>query len=422
MYRQKLRRSFLIARGFVVLLVFLSCVTVLGWPTKAGKNLAVCRNTAYQDDPLLVSDGSRGAIMAWTDHRGGDKNVYAQRVDGTGKILWQPDGIPITSTTQDSKVWDMVSDGAGGAIIIWTHDVGPGGDHLYAQCIDGSGNELWTSGGVLVENVFEVWGAQAATDGSGGAYILMWDGWMEGFFWVVRVDGNGQLPWATRVDPSVTGMNNTGGKITSDGAGGAVVAWRAHLSGSPATDSHLYGQKINASGTEGWPAPVAVCATTSPISSYNLVGDGVGGAFFFFSDARSPTTGHDLYGQRVNSSGATLWTVNGQVVSAHTDTESTPNAVLDSSGGAIVRWQRYVTVGFEREYIQKVSPLGSMVWTTNGIEINSGLDEPYSHDLTSDGAGGCIAVFGVRTGGVGILICMCRDSMPPALDVGAPMV
>lgn len=391
-----------VPRGPMVILLMTCCLlpASFGWPTKPEKNLAVCRAVSHQEDVLVVSDGAQGAIMAWTDSRAGNKDIYAQRVDANGGVLWQADGVAVRDTPQDQQLLDLVTDGSGGAVVIWAHDTGAGGDDLYVQRLDGSGTPQWTMGGVVVEDYREVWGAQAVSDGTGGALIVMWDAWVEGFFWVKRVAGNGQLPWAGAVDPAVSGMGNTGAKITSHGAGGAILAWRVHPAGTPPdTDSNLVAQRIDALGNEVWPAPVAVCATTHPILSYAIVSDDTGGAFLFFADGRSPTTGIDLYGQKINAAGTTLWTVNGTVISAYNGAQERPTAILDSSGGAIVMWDDYRAGSLGERYLQKVDPFGNGVWTAHGVDLCPGLDDPFDHDLASDGAGGCIGVYAVDQGG-----------------------
>ena len=74
--------------------------------------------------PQLCSDGSLGAIVVWQDRRSGLSNdLYAQRIDRTGKILWTADGILICNAEDvgnEQGPPQIVSDGADGAIMTWT--------------------------------------------------------------------------------------------------------------------------------------------------------------------------------------------------------------------------------------------------------------------------------------------------------------
>src|SRR5436309_4983106 len=90
------------------------------WPTNPDVNLAVSLNVSQF--PVAVSDGAGGAIIAWENESGlsvpGD--IYAQRVSATGAVLWAPaNGVALTLDLDDQLQPRMVSDGAGGAIIVW---------------------------------------------------------------------------------------------------------------------------------------------------------------------------------------------------------------------------------------------------------------------------------------------------------------
>ena len=65
-----------------------------------------------------------------------DWNIYAQRIDGTGASLWTANGVPICTEKFDQvlAIDGVVSDGSGGAIILW-HDERNGNTDLYAQRI-----------------------------------------------------------------------------------------------------------------------------------------------------------------------------------------------------------------------------------------------------------------------------------------------
>jgi len=377
--------------GFIILCLHIQIHAV--WSTLPSKNLPICRAAGTQEDTNLVTDGAGGAILAWTDHRAGNGDVYAQRVDAMGKPLWQLNGIAIRSTPEDQEFKQIITDDLGGAIIFWTHDKGPGGDDLYAQRLDPQGNELWNSGGILIEGNLEVWSVHAVMDGSSGAFICMQDAWGNGFFWIKRLTGNGLLPWAQAVSPMVTGKNNVGARITHDGVGGVVVAWLAH-SGNPSTDADLYVQRLNSSGSAIWTSPVLICDVSAPVNHYAIAPDLAGGAFLFWSDARNPTTGLDIYVQRVNTSGSTLWSSNGLTVSAYNGSQDYPIAIEDVAGGAIVMWQdQRSNPSATESYLQKVDSIGNMAWTSHGLQLSLNGNYHLGATLAPDISGGCVVAF-----------------------------
>lgn len=115
--------------------------------------LPICRAPNSQLLARIIGDGAGGIFAVWQDYRGTDAKIYMQRLDANGLPLWTVDGIPICEELGSQLVPRIVPDGAGGAIVVWqdrrsqyyqstTHD------DLFAQRVDGSGNLLWPALGV----------------------------------------------------------------------------------------------------------------------------------------------------------------------------------------------------------------------------------------------------------------------------------
>ena len=105
------------------------------WTTNG---VALCTATGDQISPTIASDGAGGAIVAWHDNRGGYSNIYAQRVNGLGAVQWTIDGIAICTATGGQVGPLIASDGASGAIITWI-DYRNGNPDIYAQAIEAHG-------------------------------------------------------------------------------------------------------------------------------------------------------------------------------------------------------------------------------------------------------------------------------------------
>ena len=79
----------------------------------------ICTAPGVQTTEFIVSDGVGGGIIAWFDRRNNNIGIYAQRINASGAVQWTADGVVICA---DEAGWygpRMISDGAGGAIIIW---------------------------------------------------------------------------------------------------------------------------------------------------------------------------------------------------------------------------------------------------------------------------------------------------------------
>jgi hypothetical protein len=163
-------------------------------------DVPVCVAPQDQDAPDMVLDASGGAIIAWHDRRDGSDDVYGQRIGGTGTTLWTANGIPIrqnpASVATSWTIPELVSDGAGGAIIAWEWGWGtPTYFDIYAQRVDPEGNLLWPDTGVLVCGAIDgQYYPQMIPNGEGGA-ILTWRDMRQdtiGAVYAMRVTGNGE--------------------------------------------------------------------------------------------------------------------------------------------------------------------------------------------------------------------------------------
>ncbi|MBK9471563.1 MAG: hypothetical protein IPO18_04675 [bacterium] len=110
---------------------------------------AVCTAPYAQYNAELAVDGVGGAIIVWHDIRSLNLDIYAQRVDAAGEAKWAADGVAICTAAGDQTDPLIVSDDSGGAIIAWV-DGRSGSLDIYAQRIDAAGVAQWAPGGVAV--------------------------------------------------------------------------------------------------------------------------------------------------------------------------------------------------------------------------------------------------------------------------------
>jgi hypothetical protein len=157
-----------------------------GQPTwTAGGILVTNPWTGYQAMPRVVSDGAGGVIVVWLDGRAGscdesfmaECDIYGQRLDSTGALLWGSAGMPVSTAANNQGVngLAMVSDAAGGAIVAFSDSRADEGLTVYAQRIDPSGNPVWPVDGVLfgqqpnANDTPVIDQVKLIPDGSGGA-------------------------------------------------------------------------------------------------------------------------------------------------------------------------------------------------------------------------------------------------------------
>jgi hypothetical protein len=175
---------------------------------------------------------SGSIIVAWTDIRNNQSDIYAQKIDASGTRAWGDVGAPVILHPANQTAPSVASDGSGGGFIVWKDDrdaVNPSNIHLLAQRIDSSGAALWDLAGVPVSTAFgEKFETGIVPRASGSAIVY----WVDGedpyghTLYAQRLDSTGATQWQTNgrqlSDASGT---PSGVRAVPDGEGGAVLAW-----------------------------------------------------------------------------------------------------------------------------------------------------------------------------------------------------
>jgi hypothetical protein len=140
-----------------------------------------------------VSDGAGGAIVVWYAGSISDSDVPAQRIDANGDPLWTIDGRVVCSAAGSQNTISAIPDGGGGAIAVWEDDRGSFTD-VYAQRITASGAVIWTTDGVAICTApFDQERPKLLTDGSGGAMFVWQDNRDQWDIYSSMADATGQL-------------------------------------------------------------------------------------------------------------------------------------------------------------------------------------------------------------------------------------
>ena len=368
----------------------------------------VCTASYDQISPAAVSDGQGGAIIAWQDKRGSNYDIYSQRIDPAGDVLWTANGVPICSASYDQVSPVLVSDGSGSAIVIW-QDQRNGSDYdIYAQKIGASGKTQWTANGVAISKAASDQTSVTAVGDTDGGSIIAWQDERNDSYdiYAQRVDSSCTLLWAASgVTICTAAGHQISPAIVDDGSGGAIIAWQ---DGRSETNYDVYGQRVNPAGAMQWTTNgVPICAAAEDQSSLSAISDGSGGAIITWQDARG-SINYDIYGQQVDSTGGTQWTTNGAPICTAPEDQRAPIVVSDSSHGAIVAWRDARSGSNYDIYGQSVDLAGSAQWTVNGIPICTAAQDQGCLSAASDGSGGAIVTW--------------QDSRNPTEDIYAQRV
>lgn len=234
-------------------------VTLAGGVAWAANGAFVCGAAGNQQQPVLCADGAGGALFSWADVRNGSNNdIYAERMDSNGNQLWAASGVIVSGATSDQVSPVLISDGSAGAIIAW-NDVRSGGYDVYAQHITAAGANMWTNDGLAVSATLaeSQYYPTIVTDGAGG-YILAWQdergGFFQGDIYAQRLSATGAAQWANDgIAIAVAAGTQVSPVLIPDGAGGTVLTWTDYRG----SNGQIYAGRIdNVYGFQGHPEPI----------------------------------------------------------------------------------------------------------------------------------------------------------------------
>lgn len=369
------------------------------WPNSPFTNLPVCTATNQQSSVKIAGDGAGGAILVWQDSRNGvSYDIYVQHVLASGAVdpAWPADGRALCTAAGDQSEAQLISDGAGGAIVAW-HDNRFGTYDVYAHHVLESGvpDPAWPANGrALAAAASDQVFPQLAPDGAGGA-IVSWYDYRGGFtdIYAHRVLASGAVDpaWPANGRALCTeAADQHSTQIVSDGAGGAIVSWHDYRGGN----ADVYAHRVLASGAvdPAWPVNGRALSTgTGDQANTRLATDGAGGAIVAFQDSRSGNL--DVYAQRVLLSGTVdpTWPPNGRALCTAAGDQAAVQVIPDGAGGAIATWYD-LRSGVHDVYAHHVLASGvtDPAWPADGRAVCTAVDIQFAPQLVTDGAGGAI--------------------------------
>lgn len=408
--------------GIDILDIYAQNVDDVGASQWTADGIILCAAGGNQAYLSIIPDGDGGAIVSWRDSRNMSySDIYAQRVSASGSALWTTDGVVLCVGTYppgDPQDPQMASDGAGGAIVTWFEDrILYGTPDIYAQRVDSSGTVLWTTNGVPLSAAPNSQSyPKIVSDGSGGA-IVAWVDTRTGDsdIYAQRINASGVVQWTVDGVGLCTGTGSYQARICSDGSGGAIVAWRDFRSG---IRMDIYAQRVNASGEAQWTANgVALCEATYSALYPEIVSDDAGGAIVMWGDSCGDN--YELFAQKVNHSGSLDWATDGVTVCTMHTWYSDHKIAPDGSGGAIVAWMHAYGGGSHWDiYAQRVDASGVVQWWTGGVVICSAWHNQTKPAIASDGAGGALVTWIDPRNGSRDIYCQRVDSAGEVTDAG----
>ena len=358
--------------------------------------ITICNDVGVQKNSSITDVGNGNAIITWQDDRAGNYDIYAQKIDSSGNVLWTSNGVSVCSKTTAQKGPKIVGDNAGGAYIVWEDSLSFYWD-IYAQHINSNGTLAWASGGVSICSAPNTQSnPRIDIDGLGGAVITWQDkrNNVDYDIYAQRINSLGTLLWAANglsICNSVNTQSNP--RIEPDGSNGALIGWVDKRNG---IDNDIYVQRVNSSGIVQWATNgVSVCSATNNQSAIDMKYTGSSGLVLSWKDDR--INANEIYAQIVSLSGAVQLSAGGVKLSNALKSLS-PNVISDGNGGAIIAWQDSTILGWDITS-QKLDYLGAIQWASGGVSVTNANDDQLYVSQVHDGNGGAIFAWEDRRNG-----------------------
>ncbi|TDI86215.1 MAG: T9SS type A sorting domain-containing protein [Caldithrix sp.] len=427
---QKTRMLFF---GFFLFYLIFANHSTAQWSTDPGQNNAVVVRIGDQSLPAIISDSRRGVIIAWTDGKNGDSDIYAQRIIEAGKSVWAANGSALETAIEDQEAPALVSLGSDGFAAAWQDERRDGSRReIFVQRFNLDSNAQWpiatlahqinnlspaiflnNSGEIITASYFnsgfnDLIGVQfidsdgqprfdpqeivnetakglqpnrrpAVVPALGGGVIAAWlDARNDTSVYVSGLLA-ARTPWANgEFLIGASAKPGTSPVIVSDDSEGAIVAWIKR--GAPG--DAIVVARLDAAGSLVWGvAPLEVNTVSGTMQNVAMAPDGEGGAYLAWENDLQ------VYIQRVTNDGE-AWPAD-VMLATGSARQATPVATTNDFGWAIVAW---VDARNDNQdiFAQAVDRAGQLLWDASGVAVSTAQNSQKNPVLMGDGLGGAI--------------------------------
>lgn len=266
---------------------------------------------------LLNNDGTRGAT--WP--------AYPKRVNSDSTNFAQIN--PVIAYTENF--------GSATSVVAW-EDYRDGNADIYMQGFDLAGNKLWTSGDKIVANSADTETAPAIIINENDEIVVVWVNnvaptkiYMQKF----NLETGNRI-WGSDVNIVSSSNNVYAPRISLGESNSVYVAW----TDDSGTDKNAMIGKFDNNGTAIWPAQNANL-TNSNKDQYDpdiFYRNG----FFYVSWTDKRENNEDIYAQKYNASGSTLWADDLRIsINLDASAQNKPSLLINSLGDPYGTWADY---------------------------------------------------------------------------------
>jgi len=353
--------------------------------------VAVCTAASGQSLPSLCEDGSGGIIVAWQDDRNADLDIFAQRIGPDGSPAWNSRGIALCDTVEDQSVPLLLWDGSDGAVAVWHDKRHARIGNLYSQKMSASGIPQWRSNGVAVTLLLSGNRAshQICRADSGGIYVAWRDDRTDNSnIFIQKLSGDGTARWTQRGKAVAFSDNPQISPSLASSGTDAVVFWQEKRW----QDTDIFAQKMDPRGDALWDAGgIPVNSEPGDQTDPVFIVDQNGWIFAAWTDSRRGDS--DIFMQHLNPFGYLYWTASGIAAILETGEQYNARLAPDGSGGVLVQWCDRRSGIDTRLFSQRLSAEGVPQWAFDGSAVTQSGGNQSENQWIPDGFGGAFSVW-----------------------------
>ncbi|MDP8238144.1 MAG: T9SS type A sorting domain-containing protein [Candidatus Hatepunaea meridiana] len=344
--------------------------------------------------PHVCNDGDDGIFVAWESRtEDGFVNLFMQHINGDGNLLWEEDITQVTLHEMDELIESFISDGEGGAILLFQGNYPLGGidQDIWALRINGDGEYIWgdeEEGSIVITDA-RLKQSDAVIKRHQNGYIVVWvdgqddDGGqpqLDIFGQFINPDGS--FRWREN-GVAICGFeyHQASPSIAIDNETHIWVAWVDHRYAGSQRRRDIYIQKFSCRPTDGFQvitllpedSGIGVCTANSDQVNPQLVHDGNNGMWVVWEDYRGGVLS-DIYATHLNEEATPIrdWGENGRIICDAFHRQETPHAVSlypYAHTGIVAAWTDMRATGKEELYNIFVQRIDDNI-------VTAGLPEP----------------------------------------------